>query len=608
MSSDTAAVSSLAQLPLAVSAVVVGLLSLLYLAYQWALPKPLPGIPYNKAAVKSILGDVVEVRELQKKGGRPRAWLGEQPWRHNSPLVQVFLAPLAKPILILSDFREAQDILLRRGKEFDRGGRNLDALGGVIPNHHIGMQTSSPRFKANRELVKDLMTPNFLHTVCKKKQKKSALNVHIEKHKLIWLQVSAPEIHRNTLKFIDLWKLKAEKANGRPFRADEDIHVMTFDIIKIVALGEGDSQSMTELYHDIVRKTDLEGQVPDSKDAPVHFPDHLPNEDLRSHQVQQDAVGQSISAPLPGLFHKMNNRKPHMQEAYATKARMLEKQIGLAIKRAEAGEDVKSALDHMVKREINAAKKAGRAPVFDSPYMKDELYGYIGAGHETTATSFQWGLKHMAIHRDIQHKLRAALRATYADAAAAQRSPTVAEITKAQVPYLEAVMEEILRLTGPVLGVFRQAQVDTTLLGHRVPKGTQVFMPTMGASVARPSFAVDEAVRSESSRSHTEKRGDWDDLDPEAFVPERWLKTEDDDETLQSSFDSQAGPFLTFSNGVRGCFGRRLAYLELRILMTLLFWNLELGSLPEELNTFEAVDSLTTKPAKCFVRISEAKY
>lgn len=166
MSSDPAAVSSLAQLPLAVSAIVVGLLSLLYLAYQWALPKPLPGIPYNKAATKSILGDAVEMSEVRKKGGRPRAWLGEQPWRHNSPLVQVFLAPLSKPILILSDYREVQDILLRRGKEFDRGGRNLDALGGVIPNHHIGMKTQSPQFKANRELVKDLMTPNFLHTVC----------------------------------------------------------------------------------------------------------------------------------------------------------------------------------------------------------------------------------------------------------------------------------------------------------------------------------------------------------------------------------------------------------------------------------------------------------
>jgi hypothetical protein len=126
---------------------------------------PIPGIPYNKAAVKTILGDAAEISQVKKNGGRPRAWLGLQPGRHNSPLVQVFLAPLSKPILILSDFRESQDILLRRGKEFDRGGRSLSALGGVIPNHHIGMKTSSRQFKANRELVKDLMTPHFLNTV-----------------------------------------------------------------------------------------------------------------------------------------------------------------------------------------------------------------------------------------------------------------------------------------------------------------------------------------------------------------------------------------------------------------------------------------------------------
>lgn len=165
MSTSTTAVSLLAQLPYVTSAIIVGAVSLLYLVYQWALPKPLPNIPYNAEAVKTILGDAAEIAKLRKNGGRPRTWFGQQAAKHNSPLVQVFLAPLSKPMLILSDFRECQDILLRRGKEFDRGDRNNAALGGVIANHHIGMQTSSPQFKANRELVKDLMTPHFLNTV-----------------------------------------------------------------------------------------------------------------------------------------------------------------------------------------------------------------------------------------------------------------------------------------------------------------------------------------------------------------------------------------------------------------------------------------------------------
>lgn len=145
--------------------IFAGAVVLLYLAYQRALPKPLPGIPYNTEAVHSLLGDAAAIKKLQEQGGRPRAWFGEQNVKHKSPLVQVFVAPLSKPMLLLSDFREGQDILLRRSKEFDHGPRNLAAFSGVLANHHIGMRTSDPRFRANRELIKDLMTPVFLHTV-----------------------------------------------------------------------------------------------------------------------------------------------------------------------------------------------------------------------------------------------------------------------------------------------------------------------------------------------------------------------------------------------------------------------------------------------------------
>jgi hypothetical protein len=391
-------------------------------------------------------------------------------------------------------------------------------------------------------------------------------------------------------------------ANGRPFRADEDISIMAFDVIKVVALGEGDSESMTELYHQTVQKFHSDSQHPDDKNAVFVFPENVPNEDLLAHHLQQEAIGQSVATVSPALFHMINNLKPSMRHAFALKKKMLEKQIGLGIKRLEEGKEVKSALDYIIRRETNAAKKAERMPRFDSPYMHDELYGYIGAGHETTSTSFQWAIKHLAIHRDAQAELRKALRAAYSEAAAEKRQPTVTEMTKIHVPYLEAVMEEALRLTGPVMAVLRQAQVDTVVLGHHVPKGTQVFMNLMGPSITEPGFAIDEHLRSESSRSHKDTRGTWSD-DPRAFIPERWLKLEGN----SLAFDSQAGPFLTFSSGVRGCFGRRLAYLQLRFLMVLVFWNFELGSLPEELNTFDAIDSLTTKPIQCFVRISEAK-
>jgi hypothetical protein len=63
-----------------------------------------------------------------------------------------------------------------------------------------------------------------------------------------------------------------------------------------------------------------------------------------------------------------------------------------------------------------------------------------------------------------------------------------------------------------------------------------------------PGFDIDEALRSESSRSPKDARGSWDDNSPAEFIPERWLKTEGDAEV----FDSHAGPFLSFSQGIRG--------------------------------------------------------
>ncbi|KAK8042521.1 cytochrome P450 [Apiospora phragmitis] len=568
-----------ARLPFAASAVIVGVLSVLYLAYQWALPKPLPGIPYNQNAVKTILGDTAEIQQIKKEGGRPRAWFNLQPVKHNSPLVQAFLAPLSKPVLILSDFRETQDILLRRGKEFDRGPRHVDNFSGIVPWHHIAMATQDPQFKANRELVKDLMTPHFLNTV------------------------SGPEIYNNAMNFIELWKLKAEVAGGRLFKAEDDLHTMTFDIIKVVALGEGDNQSMTALYTDLVRSTAANAQDASSagQDEPFVFPENKPN----AHGIQQEAVGAAASQPFPDLFHKINNRKPAMKEAYAAKFSMLDRQVSLGVQRMEAGAEVKSALDYMMQRELASAKKAGRAPVFNSPSMYDELYGYIGAGHETSSTSLQWGLKHLAADQRVQTTLRESLRAAYPGAVSEGRQPTFAEIIKTQVPYLDAVVEEILRVTGPVRTLFRTATVDTTILGHHVPKGTQIFLPITGPSFTAPAFAIEESLRSPSSQSHKNMRGTWDESDAANFVPERWLKAEGESST--QVFDSQAGPMLAFSVGIRGCFGRRLAYLQLRILMTLIVWNFEFGPLPEELNSFDAIDTLTTKPVKCFVRLAEAR-
>lgn len=193
----------------------------------------------------------------------------------------------------------------------------------------------------------------------------------------------------------------------------------------------------------------------------------------------------------------------------------------------------------------------------------------------------------------------------YAEAHEQGRQPTVAEITKTPVPYLEAIIEEVLRVSAPIAAAARVATVDTVVMGHPVPKGTTVFMSIWGPGITTPAVhQSEEQQASEDKKFSFTQRDDWDGSEPEKFMPERWLKKDEDGQVM---YDAQAGPMLAFSLGVRGCFGRRLAYLTMRVLLTMLLWNFELDSVPEELDGWRAVQILTRKPTQCYVRLSEVK-
>jgi cytochrome P450 len=60
------------------------------------------------------------------------------------------------------------------------------------------------------------------------------------------------------------------------------------------------------------------------------------------------------------------------------------------------------------------------------------------------------------------------------------------------------------------------------------------------------------------------------------FSPERWLVN--DETTGIWVYDATAGPVFPFGLGMRGCFGRKLAYYELRIVITLICVGLSWGS------------------------------
>ena len=72
----------------------------LYVAYLRLLPKPLPGIPYNKSAARSLFGDLPEIMSYMKQTKELWPWVADQTVRHQSAMVQVFGRPFAKPWIV----------------------------------------------------------------------------------------------------------------------------------------------------------------------------------------------------------------------------------------------------------------------------------------------------------------------------------------------------------------------------------------------------------------------------------------------------------------------------------------------------------------------------
>ena len=136
-----------------------------YQLYRMAMPHPIPGIPYNKESAKRLLGDGRPMIKNAKATHEIFSWLREQNMNLHTPISQIFLKPFAKPTIIITDFKEAQDICLRRTKEFDRTTAQSNIFAGVVPEHHIGMKTADPRYKQHRRWLQDLMTPAFLHEI-----------------------------------------------------------------------------------------------------------------------------------------------------------------------------------------------------------------------------------------------------------------------------------------------------------------------------------------------------------------------------------------------------------------------------------------------------------
>lgn len=287
---------------------------------------------------------------------------------------------------------------------------------------------------------------------------------------------------------------------------------------------------------------------------------------------------------------------------------------------------VNSAVDLLIQREVQMAKKENRNVKYDTQVIRDELLGFYLAGHETTSTTLCRAFKHLTKHQEMQHKLRQALHSAHGLAFTEDRLPTPEEIVRANVPYLDAFIEENHRLGQAIPTVIRRTTRDAIVLGHKIPKGTDVFMLMNGPDFRSRGFHVEEDIRSSESRESKSRYGVWDESDIAEFKPERYIKRNANGPLV---FDPFTGPVLPYGAGLRGCFGKqtlssmhpvqthtvlihiiigiKLAVIELKVIVTMVVWSFELHETPLELSSFKGYDVNTHRAQQTYLRLVRTK-
>lgn len=164
---------------------------------------------------------------------------------------------------------------------------------------------------------------------------------------------------------------------------------------------------------------------------------------------------------------------------------------------------------------------------------------FLVAGHETSASSFIWSIYLLCKHPEVQEKLRAEVKQHLPNPLDVGSRITSSDIDS--LKYLNAVCNEALRLFPPVAVTVREAVRDTTILDHRIPKGTSITIPPWAVNTQKALWG------------------------PSAmdFDPSRWIKA---DKTTKAGAESNYS-FLTFLHGPRSCIGQGFAKAELACLL-----------------------------------------
>jgi cytochrome P450 len=178
--------------------------------------------------------------------------------------------------------------------------------------------------------------------------------------------------------------------------------------------------------------------------------------------------------------------------------------------------------------------------------IHDQVMTLMFAGHDTSTSTISFLLYETARHPDVAVRMREESDRVLGGRGG--RAPNPTELAH-ELPYLEMVVDETLRLYPPAWIGPRRAVSDFEFGGHPVPRDAYVNYCSWASHRLPEVFP-----------------------DPEAFIPERF--------TPERKAALPRGAYVPFGGGQRICIGKRFGQTEVKLVSTMLLQRYRVELLP----------------------------
>ena len=195
---------------------------------------------------------------------------------------------------------------------------------------------------------------------------------------------------------------------------------------------------------------------------------------------------------------------------------------------------------------------------FSDKEVRDQVMTLMFAGHDTSTSTLTFMMHELARHPDVVARLQ-----EEQDEVLGGEAPDIDRLER-EMPYLEMVLDEVLRLYPPAWIGPRRAVRDFEFGGYQVRRDTYVNYCSWA------SHRIPEVFP-----------------DPEAFIPERF--------TRERKAALPRGAYVPFGGGRRICIGKRFGQTEVKLVATMLLQRLRLDAMPGRTMTVRQMPTLSPR-------------